>query len=87
MGSCTINCERNALEYLIVEGLYKSKLQNSAQLRIVMALYDQEVARNNGTLNYQQLKTALKLHVDHDEKSEFRSPERCCGEVSSHQES
>ena len=48
----------------ILEGLYKPKLQNSAQLRIMMALYDQEVARNNGTPNYQQLKTAVKLHMD-----------------------
>ena len=29
-----------------------------------MALYDQEVARNNGTPNYHQLKTSVKLHVD-----------------------
>ena len=48
----------------ILEGLYKSKLQNSLQLRTVMALYDQEVSRNNGTPNYQQLKTAVKLHND-----------------------
>ena len=48
----------------ILEGLYKSKLQNSAQLRTVMALCDQEVAPNDGTPNYQQLKTAVKLHID-----------------------
>ena len=48
----------------ILEGLYKSKLQNSVQLRTVMALYDQEVSRNNGTPNCQQLKTAVKLHND-----------------------
>ena len=48
----------------IPEGLYKSKLRNSAQLRTVMALYDQEFARNSGTPNYQQLKTAVKLHND-----------------------
>ena len=48
----------------ILEGLYKSKLQNSGQLRTVMALSDQEVARNNGTPNYQQLKTAVKLQID-----------------------
>ena len=48
----------------ILEGLYKLKSQNSAQLPTVMALYDQEVARNNGTPNYQQLKTAVKLHLD-----------------------
>ena len=48
----------------ILEGLYKSKLQNSAQFWTVMALYDQGVARNNGTSNYQQLETAVKLHID-----------------------
>ena len=48
----------------ILEGLCKSKFQNSAQLWTVMALYDQEVARNNGTPNDQQLKTAVKLHTD-----------------------
>ena len=47
-----------------LEGLHKSKLQNSAQLRTVMALYDQEVARNNWTPNYQQLRTAVKPHID-----------------------
>ena len=50
---------------VILEGLYKSKLQKSVQLRTVMALYCQEVARNNGTSNYQQLKTAVKLRNDH----------------------
>ena len=30
----------------ILEGLYKSKLQNSAQLQTVLTLYDQETARN-----------------------------------------
>ena len=29
-----------------------------------MALYDHEVAPNDGTPNYQQLKTAVKLHID-----------------------
>ena len=48
----------------ILEGLYKSKLQNSVQLQTVLALYDQDVARNSGTPNYQQLKTAVKLHTD-----------------------
>ena len=38
--------------FAILEGVYKSRLQNS------------EVARNNGTPNYQQLKTAVKLHID-----------------------
>ena len=39
----------------ILEGLYKSNLQNSVQFRTVMALYHPEVAANNGTPNYQQL--------------------------------
>ena len=29
-----------------------------------MALHDQELGRNNGTLNNQQLNTAVKLHID-----------------------
>ena len=45
---------------VILEELYKSELQNFAQLRTVMALYGQEVVRNCGTPNDQQLKTAVK---------------------------
>ena len=48
----------------ILEGLYKSKSQNSVQLQFVMALFDQDVARNNGPLNHHQLNTAAKLHND-----------------------
>ena len=48
----------------ILEGLYKSKLQNFAQFWTVMSMYDQEVVRDNGTPNYQLLKTAVKLHID-----------------------
>ena len=63
MGSCTITVSEMPSDP-ILEGLYKSKLQNSARLQTVMALYDQEVARNNWNPNYQQLKTAVKLHID-----------------------
>ena len=48
---------------MILEGLYKSKLENSVQLQTVMALYDQETAGNKEP-NYHQLKTAVRLHVD-----------------------
>ena len=48
---------------MILEELYKSKLQNSAQLQTVLALYDQETARNKGKPNYSQLMTAVKLHT------------------------
>ena len=53
----------NMLSVMILEGLYKSKLQNSVQLQTVLALYDQETARSQEP-NFQQLKTAVKLHTD-----------------------
>ena len=52
MGSAPLSVSEMPLD-AILEGSYKSKLQNSAQLRTVMALFGQEVARNNGTPNYQ----------------------------------
>ena len=48
----------------ILEGLYKSKLQDSVQLQTVLALYDQETVRNNGQTIYLQLKTSVKLRID-----------------------
>ena len=36
----------------ILEGLCKSKLQDSAQLQTVLDLYDQETGRNKGKPNY-----------------------------------
>ena len=49
---------------VILEGLYKSKLQDSVQLQTVLALYDRETAQNNGQTIYVRLKTAVKLHFD-----------------------
>ena len=49
---------------MTLEGLYMSTLRNSAQLQTVLALYDQETARNKGKPNYSQLKTVVKLHID-----------------------
>ena len=48
---------------VILEGLNKSKLQDSVQLQSVLALYDQEAVRNNGQTNYLRLKTYVKLHI------------------------
>ena len=48
--------------YMILERLYKSKVENSVQLQTVLALYDQEKARCKEP-NCQQLKTAMKLHI------------------------
>ena len=52
------------LSDVILEDLYKSKLQDSVQFQTVLALYDQETARNNGQTNYLRLKTPVKLHFD-----------------------
>ena len=46
---------------MVLEGLHKSKLQNSVQLQTVLALFDQETARNSGKPNCSQLKTVAKL--------------------------
>ena len=46
---------------VILEGLYKSKLQDSVQLQTVLALYDEETVRNNGQTRYSRLKTSVKL--------------------------
>ena len=48
---------------MILEGLYKSKSQDSVQLQTVMALYDQETARTRQP-NYHKLNMAVKFHID-----------------------
>ena len=52
------------------------KITEFCSTQTVMALYDQEVARNNGEPNqHQQLKTAVKLHIDQMmQKSKLQSP-------------
>ena len=49
------------LSDVILEGLHKSKLQDSVQLQTVLALYDQETVRNNGETSYLRFKTSVKL--------------------------
>ena len=74
---------------MILEKLYRLKLQNSAQLQTVLALYDQETARNKGKPNSSsQLKTAVKFHIEQNaENSKLHGPKRCCGWRISHEES
>ena len=48
---------------MILEGLYKSKLEVYVQLQPLMALYDQETARTKEP-NYHKLKTAVKHNFD-----------------------
>ena len=73
---------------VILEGSYKPKLQDSAQLQTVLVLYDQETVRNNGQTSYLRLKTSVKLQIDQMMRTRnFRVQERSCGKRSSHQES
>ena len=49
---------------VILEGLYKFKLQDSVQLQILLALYDQETVRKKRQTSYSRLKTSVRLHID-----------------------
>ena len=49
---------------VILEGLCKSKLQDSVQLQTVLALYDHGTVRNNGQTSYLRLRTSVKLHIE-----------------------
>ena len=46
---------------VILEGLYKSKLQDSVQLQTVLALYDKETGRNNGQTSFLRSKTSVNF--------------------------
>ena len=49
---------------MILEGLYKSKLQESVQFLTVLAVYEQENIRNNGQPSLSRMKTIVRRHVD-----------------------
>ena len=49
---------------VILEGLYKSKLQDSVQLQTVFSLYGQETVRNIGQTSYLRQKTSVKLQIN-----------------------
>ena len=49
---------------MVLEGLYKSKLQDSAQLQTILAVYEQEIIRNNEQPNYSRFKIAVRRHID-----------------------
>ena len=72
---------------VILEGFYKSKLQDSVQLQTVLALYDQETVRNNGQTSYLRLKTSVKLHVDQMMRTRNFRVRNEVAEIISHQES
>ena len=49
---------------MVLDGLYKSKLQDSVQRQTVLVLYEQENCRNNEQTSYSRWKTSVKLHID-----------------------
>ena len=50
-------------EEMILDGFFKSKLQESVQLQPALAMYEQENVRNNGQPSYSRLKTAVRRHA------------------------
>ena len=48
---------------LILDGFYKSKLQESVQLQPALAMCEQENIRNNEQPSYSRLKTAVRRHA------------------------
>ena len=49
---------------MVLEGLYKSKLQDSVRLQTVLAMYEQENVRNNEPPNCSRLKTMVRRQID-----------------------
>ena len=48
----------------VLEGLYKSKLQDSVQLQTTLAMCEQEIIRNNEQPKYSKLNIAVRRHID-----------------------
>ena len=53
----------------VLEGLQKSKLNDSVQLQTVLALYDPETVRNKKQTSYSRFKTSLRLCFDQKMRS------------------
>ena len=49
---------------MVLEGIYKSKLQDSVQLQTVLAVNEQENVRNNEPPSYFGLKTMVRCQID-----------------------
>ena len=48
----------------ILESLYKLRIRESAQLKIVLELYDMSIHQKISMPNYQKLKTMVKRNID-----------------------
>ena len=73
--------------FLILEGLYKSKIENSVQLQTVMALVWSRNGANQGAQLSQIEDCCETSFWPDDENLKLQSPERCCGKRVSNQES
>ena len=71
---------------MILEGLYKSKLQNSAQFQTVLASNDQDSKQRKAEL-ITITDVCKTSYWSDDENSKLQGSERCCGTRTSHQES
>ena len=72
---------------VILDGLYKSKLQDSVQLQTMLALYEQETVRNNGQPSLHKIENLCKTSCcSIDENSKLQGPKRNSGERTSIQE-
>ena len=49
---------------MVLEELYKSKLQDSVQRHTALAIYEHEDVRNHEPPNYSRLKTIVRHHID-----------------------
>ena len=49
---------------MFLEDLYKSKLRDSVQLQTTLAMYEQDIIRNNEKPNPSKLKIAVRRHID-----------------------
>ena len=59
---------------IVLEGLYKSKLQDSVQPQTVLTVYEQENIRNNESPNFFRLMTIVRRHDDQTMKTQnFRA--------------
>ena len=70
----------------VLEGLYKSNLQDSVQLQTVLALYEQENIRNNEQPSLSRLKTSVRCDIDQTMRTRNFRAERISGDTSSNQE-
>ena len=49
---------------MILDGLYKAKLQDSVRLQTVLAMYEQENIRSYGQPSCSRLKTVVRRHIE-----------------------